>query len=66
VVGTIGVTFAFNVPRNDALAVLDPNSAEAAAIWLEYVPSWSLWNHVRCATSCAASVLFTLSLRPAA
>lgn len=61
IVGTLGVTFACNVPRNDALAVLDPVSLEAARMWADYVPSWTFWNHVRCATSLLAALLFTLA-----
>lgn len=45
--GTIGVTMAFNVPRNDALAKLDPASAEAANYWPRYLEEWTRWNHVR-------------------
>lgn len=60
--GCIGVTFAGNVPRNDALALVDAHSPEGAALWASFVPSWTLWNHVRCASSCLASLLFLLSL----
>jgi uncharacterized membrane protein len=31
------VTFVFNVPRNDALAAVDPNSTEAATLWIRYI-----------------------------
>ena len=43
--GVIGVTMVFNVPRNDALARLDP--IEAAAYWARYLREWTAWNHVR-------------------
>src|SRR5260370_28788733 len=49
VVGTILVTIVFNVPRNDALAAVDPASAEGARLWTSYVSSWTPWNHVRTA-----------------
>ena len=32
-IGTIPVTMAFNVPRNDALATVDPQSTEGASLW---------------------------------
>ena len=32
-VGTMAVTFAFNVPLNDALAIVDPASPEGARLW---------------------------------
>jgi uncharacterized membrane protein len=47
VVGTIGVTMAFNVPRNNALAKLDPAGAEASGYWARYLEEWTRWNHVR-------------------
>ena len=45
--GTIGVTMFFNVPRNDALAEVDPRSPEAAGVWARYLTEWTAWNHVR-------------------
>jgi len=62
VLGSFGVTAAFNVPRNERLAGLSPESAEAAAYWPTYVREWLLWNHVRAVASvvsaaCAASAL---------
>jgi uncharacterized membrane protein len=61
--GTFLVTMLCNVPRNDALAAVTPASPEATTAWASYLSSWTLWNHVRAGCSCAASVLFTLSLR---
>lgn len=61
-VGTIVVTIAFNVPRNNALAALDPASAEAASYWATYLASWTAWNHVRTAASLAAAASLTLAL----
>jgi uncharacterized membrane protein len=60
--GSFGVTAAFNVPRNERLARLDAESAEAIAYWPVYVREWLRWNHVRTAASilsaaCAASAL---------
>jgi uncharacterized membrane protein len=46
-VGTIVITMAFNVPLNDALAGLDPNSSEAATRWKDYLQNWTFWNHAR-------------------
>ena len=61
-IGTILVTMAFNVPRNDALAAVDPQSADGANLWAGYVPSWTAWNHLRTATALAAAVLLILAL----
>jgi uncharacterized membrane protein len=46
-VGVVGVTMAFNVPRNNALAALQPDSAQAAAYWATYLREWTTWNSVR-------------------
>ncbi|NTX17808.1 DUF1772 domain-containing protein [Myxococcus sp. CA056] len=62
-VGCFGVTAAFNVPRNDALAALNPDSADAALHWARYVSSWTAWNHVRTVACLAATVLLTRALR---
>jgi uncharacterized membrane protein len=45
--GTIGVTMLANVPRNNALARLDPASAELESRWARYLAEWTAWNHVR-------------------
>lgn len=60
--GTVLVTMLFNVPRNDALAAAEPHGAEAAALWAEYLSSWTVWNHVRTAASLGAAALFAVTL----
>jgi uncharacterized membrane protein len=62
-VGTILVTAAYHVPRNDALAKLDPNSPDAAGHWSRYVREWTAANHVRTLSSLAAATLLTIALR---
>ena len=62
-VGTIGLTVAYHVPRNNALAALQPQRAEAAGRWARYVTEWTRWNHLRAAASLAAAVILTLALR---
>ena len=61
--GTVLVTMVFNVPRNNALAVLDPNHGESAVSWTRYVSEWTMWNHVRTAAALAASAAFIFALR---
>jgi uncharacterized membrane protein len=63
VVGTVGVTVRFNVPRNHALAAAAPNSVEGGRTWVDYVATWTVWNHVRTIAATAATVVFLLSLR---
>ncbi|HEY5753534.1 MAG TPA: anthrone oxygenase family protein [Chthoniobacterales bacterium] len=62
VFGTVAVTTVFNVPRNDALAVVDPASANAANVWADYVRSWTAWNHVRTIAALAAAAFLTVAL----
>jgi uncharacterized membrane protein len=45
--GTFVVTMAFNVPLNNALAAVDPASAEGARVWENYLSVWTIWNTVR-------------------
>lgn len=62
VVGSFGVTVAFNVPRNEALAAVDPASADGAALWAQYLRGWTAWNHVRTAASLLAAAAFIAAL----
>lgn len=59
-IGAIAVTIAFNVPLNDALASVKPDSPEAATLWARYLTDWTFWNHVRTIAALAAAVLFTV------
>jgi len=61
-VGTILVTIAFNVPRNDALAAAAPDGDDSADLWRRYVGEWTAWNHVRTAAALVAAALFTVAL----
>ena len=61
-VGTLWVTIAFNVPRNNALAALAPGDPDAAVRWASYVSGWTRWNHVRTAAALAGAAAFILAL----
>ncbi len=61
-VGTLGVTIAFNVPLNDALAIVKPDSIDGANLWARYLTDWTTWNHVRTVAALAAAALFAISL----
>ena len=61
-VGTIGLTITYHVPRNDALARVEPQRAEAAGRWTRYVADWTRWNHVRAAAALAAAAALTVAL----
>ncbi|MFE9029949.1 DUF1772 domain-containing protein [Streptomyces iakyrus] len=60
--GSFGLTMVANVPRNDALAELEPGTPEAAAYWPVYLREWTLWNHVRTAASAGAALAYVLAL----
>lgn len=59
-IGAITVTSAFNVPLNDALASVKPDSPEGATLWARYLTDWTFWNHVRTIAALAAAALFTI------
>lgn len=62
VIGTAVWTIVFHVPRNDALAKLDPNAPASVAIWNDYVSVWTLGNHVRTAAAIGACACFILAM----
>ena len=62
IVGSIGVTIACNVPLNNRLANMHPQSANAAGYWEEYFTRWTAWNHVRTVAALAAAAALTVAL----
>lgn len=60
--GCIGVTMGLNVPLNDAMAAIQPGTAEAGALWQTYLTDWTFWNSVRTAASGLAMIFFMLAL----
>ncbi len=65
-VGAFGVTIARNVPMNNALAALDPGSAEGLDYWRSsYLPRWTFWNSVRTVACLASSVLLLVAVADA-
>lgn len=61
--GTIAVTRACNIPRNDALAALQPDDPAAVAQWTQYIASWTAWNHVRTLAAVLAAAALVWSTR---
>jgi uncharacterized membrane protein len=61
-VGTLGVTIVFNVPLNDALAMVKPDSTEGANLWISYLANWTFWNHIRTAAALAAAASLTIAI----
>jgi len=62
-VGTLAVTIAFNIPRNEALATVAADSADAAKRWQQFLREWTTWNHVRTAAALLAAAMFTIAVR---
>jgi uncharacterized membrane protein len=60
--GTFMVTILFNVPRNRALASIQPSDPGGATVWADYLVGWTAWNHVRTAASLAAAAFFSIAL----
>ncbi len=61
--GAFGVTLAFNVPLNEALAGMDSNTEATQNFWNDtYLPRWTFWNSVRTAACLAASGLMLFGM----
>src|ERR687886_2530221 len=61
-IGTLGVTIVFNVPLNEALARVEPDSTGGANLWASYLGNWTFWNHIRAAAALAAAASLTIAL----
>jgi uncharacterized membrane protein len=51
------MTFARNVPLNDALAAVGTDP-ETSGLWARYLVEWTRWNHVRTVSCLGAAALF--------
>jgi uncharacterized membrane protein len=60
--GVIGLTLAYHVPRNNALAEVDPASPGAEQHWARYVTDWTGRNHLRTLSSLAAALLLAVTV----
>lgn len=60
--GSFAATLLFNVPRNDALLAVAPESAAGAAYWADYLRGWTAWNTARTVASLAALLALILAL----
>jgi uncharacterized membrane protein len=57
------LTIVYHVPKNDALAVIDPTGSGAADHWSRYQTGWTAWNHVRTIAAIAAAGTLTVAAR---
>lgn len=60
--GSLGLTAGYHIPRNNALALVDPDGAEATERWQRYDSEWTSWNHIRAVASLASAILFAAGL----
>ncbi|MDH3706075.1 MAG: DUF1772 domain-containing protein [Acidimicrobiia bacterium] len=56
------ITVAGNVPRNNALDVVDPDSTAGQSYWMRYLTSWTRLNTLRTLTSLASVAAYGLAL----
>lgn len=61
--GVIVPTIAFHVPRNEALARMEPDAPAAPAAWAAYLREWTSGNHVRTVSAAAAAAVLADALR---
>jgi len=60
--GVIVLTFAYHIPRNDALDAVTAGTPDGAAEWARFLKEWVPWNHVRTVASIASTITLTLAL----
>lgn len=61
IIGTVLVTIIFNVPLNEALAKVEPNSIDGANLWANYLVTWTRWNHIRTLAALIATALLIIA-----
>ncbi|MEO0373696.1 MAG: anthrone oxygenase family protein [Cyanobacteria bacterium P01_A01_bin.17] len=59
-VGCIIVTMFGNVPLNEKLARVNPESYQGSVLWNRYLTQWTYWNHVRTVACLVAAVLLSI------
>lgn len=62
-VGAVGLTIGYHVPRNEALLLVEPSATDAVTAWRDYAAAWTAANHVRTVSALGACALLTASLR---
>ena len=59
---SLAITFFCNVPLNNSLVSVAPNSSYAADAWSHFWTPWMAWNHTRTISALAACGLFGAGL----
>jgi uncharacterized membrane protein len=60
--GAFPVTMMRNVPLNNQLAAVTPDSKDGRDLWKRFQSSWGVWNHIRAITSLLACAFLILAL----
>lgn len=56
-IGMFICTAIFNVPLNNRLASLEPDSENLNKIWSHYFQTWTNWNHLRAVSSLVTCIV---------
>jgi len=59
--GAFPVTMMANVPLNNQLARIAPDTKDGRELWKRFQSSWGAWNHVRTVTALAACALLIMA-----
>ncbi len=59
----MAITAVYHIPRNNAIAIVDPSSPGVGAAWAAFEPGWTAWNHVRAAAGLVSAGLLVLGRR---
>ncbi|MFL2096705.1 anthrone oxygenase family protein [Marinilactibacillus psychrotolerans] len=60
--GCFLVTGTRNVPLNNQLEAVNAEDNGSQDVWERYLKSWTMWNHIRTASSLIAMICFTLEI----
>ncbi|WP_080145555.1 anthrone oxygenase family protein [Marinilactibacillus piezotolerans] len=61
-IGCFLVTGTRNVPLNNQLEAVNAEDNGSQGVWERYLKSWTIWNHIRTASSLIAMICFTLEI----
>ena len=62
ILGCIVSTIVFNVPLNNQLEAVDPESEVGRILWTQYLSKWTRWNHVRSVATLVSTFLLALTI----
>ena len=62
ILGCIVSTIVFNVPLNNQLEAVDPESEGGRILWTQYISKWTRWNHVRSVATLVSTFLLALTI----